>query len=190
MTAVVFALLHPFCDLWLQRREDSIDKEKHGQRIVPRGPNTKDLTVSQLGRRAAARHATTYAVGQVAAAAVVLRLLGYRVPVVALLAGAVVNGTSHAVVDRRRFLIALAAQTGHADFLAEGVVLRKLGQDPDNSGPATALYELDLALHSLFAVPAAVLTARLAVRRTTGGATRRPAPRPSNILRNRKGPQR
>ncbi|MEU4827753.1 hypothetical protein AB0H37_38315 [Actinomadura sp. NPDC023710] len=189
--AVVFIALHPFCDLWLQRRDDSIAKEKHGQTIVARGPDTKALTVSQLGRRAAARHALTYTGAQVAAAAIVLRSLGYRIPVTALLAGAVVNGGTHAVIDRRRFLEELAAWTGHTDFLTEGTVLRKLGTKPRPaaSGPGTALYELDAALHLLIGLIAAVLTSRLAVREPAGGTALRRGRRPSNILRNRKGHQ-
>ncbi|MEV3927231.1 hypothetical protein [Actinomadura coerulea] len=173
VTAVVFTMLHPFCDLWLQGRDDSIAKEKHGQTLVPRGPDARALTVSQLGRRAAARHALTYTAGQVAAAAIVLRSLGFRVPVAALLAGAIVNGGTHALIDRRRILEQLAAKTGHTTFLTEGTVLRKLDDDPAASGPGTALYELDAAGHLAIGAAAAVLTARLAVRDTTGGTPRR-----------------
>ncbi|MEU4820247.1 hypothetical protein AB0H37_00055 [Actinomadura sp. NPDC023710] len=69
MTAVIFTALRPLLDLWFQRRAD-LAKEEHGQKVVDRGPGTSALTVSQLGRRAAARHALTCTAVQVAAAAI------------------------------------------------------------------------------------------------------------------------
>jgi hypothetical protein len=56
------------------------------------------------GRRELALHAATYAATQAATKAVVYRTAGVRVPLLAQLAGAVVEGVLHAVIDDGRLL--------------------------------------------------------------------------------------
>jgi hypothetical protein len=174
----VFGELHPYFDQWGQRSEDAALKGLHGdQKVwadgVPVGEETGDrsgrrtYTASQVGRRAAARHVASYTAGQVVTAIVVTRVLGYRVPVRALLAGAVINAGTHAVIDRREPLLWLAGRTGKRGYIDHCHAVR-LASDgtpaAELSGPGTALMELDQALHRGIGVAAALVTAWLATR--------------------------
>jgi hypothetical protein len=175
----VFGELHPLFDQWGQRSEDAALKGLHGDHKVyadgtPVGEETDDrsgqrtYTASQVGRRAAARHVATYTAGQLAGAIVVTRALGYRVPARALLAGAVINAGTHAVIDRRTPLLWLAARTGKGGYIDHCHAVR-IGADgtpaAEMSGPGSALMELDQALHKGIGVGAALVTTWLATRR-------------------------
>lgn len=176
--------LHSGFDLWGQSSRDAGDKDMHGDALVYAGdgapvdavehrPGARTCTVSQLGRAAATRHVAVYTFGQMAAVAVVLRVLGYRVPLGALVAGGLVTGVPHWVIDRRRPLFWLADRTRHRGFLDEATVMRRPGEEPDDGGPGSALYELDAALHLGTAVAAALVTALVTARTSRGGAADR-----------------
>lgn len=177
----VFDGVHPFSDWWLQRDRDAALKGLHGDHKVYAdgvivGEETGDrtgqrtCTASQAGRRAAASHAASYTACQVAATVAVTRAMGYRVPVRALLAGAAVNGVTHAVIDRRAFLLWLAGKAGKRAYIDHCAAVRmNAGGEltAEAAGPGTALLEYDQVLHRVIGVLAAAVTAWLATR---GGA--------------------
>jgi hypothetical protein len=178
----VFGELHPGIDHWFQGGEDAACKGLHGDYKVyadgtPVGEETDDrsgeptYTASQAGRRAAARHAAVYTAAQLAGTIAVTRALGYRVPLRALLAGAVVNGFTHAVIDRREPLLWLADKAGNGGYISHCHAVRMSEGTPvaEVSGPGTALMELDQGLHRAIGVIAAVVTAWIATR---GGGAR------------------
>lgn len=68
------------------------------------------------GRRSLARHAATYAVTQAATRAALYRTAGLRVPALAQLAGAVVEGAVHAVIDDGSLLARFADASGKRGF--------------------------------------------------------------------------
>lgn len=68
------------------------------------------------GRKSLARHAATYAATQAVTRAALYRTAGLRVPFVAQLAGAVVEGVTHAVIDDGRLLAVFADRTGKRRF--------------------------------------------------------------------------
>ncbi|WP_051877148.1 hypothetical protein [Streptomyces natalensis] len=88
----------------------------------------------------------TYTVGQMAATVVVTRTLGYRLPVKALLVGAAINATTHALIDRRKPLLWLAKRLGKGGYVDHCTVTR-VAEDgtvyTEQSGPGTAVFELD-----------------------------------------------
>lgn len=153
--AVTFAETHPFCDQIVQSSDDAIAKGK---------PGTE-------GRRACARHVATYTLGQTAAAYTVTRTLGYQLPLRAYLAGAAINAATHYVIDRRTPLLRFLRHPwiGKAHYLDHATCQRRPGT-VDESGPGTALYEMDQAAHRVIGVAAAAVTAWLAIR--TGTAAR------------------
>ena len=71
---------------------------------------------SAEGRRALAIHATTYAATQLVTRSAFYRAAGVRVPLAAQLAGAVVEGALHAVIDDGRLLARFASATGKRRF--------------------------------------------------------------------------
>ncbi|TLS45726.1 hypothetical protein FE633_13240 [Streptomyces montanus] len=171
----VFSELHPGFDQWFQRPRDAACKGLYGKHLVdsngtPLSPgNTTGpaLTASQLGRRSVARHVASYTAGQLAGAIVVTRALGYRVPLRALLAGAVINAGTHAVIDRREPLLWLARKAGKEGYV-EHCTAARVDKDgavtAELSGPGTALMELDQALHRAIGVGAALVTTWVATR--------------------------
>lgn len=179
----VFGELHPFMDQWAQRDSDASCKGLHGSRKVqPDGaphvpgsgtrPGRPVYTASQAGRRAVARHVASYTAGQVAGTVLVTRLLGYRVPAAALLAGTAVNAVTHAVIDRRDPLLRLASWLGKTGYIEHCTAVRmdETGSlTVETSGPGTALMELDQALHRGIGVAAALVTAWLATRTAARG---------------------
>lgn len=97
------------------------------------------------GRRALALHAATYAATQATTKAVFYRAAAVRVPLLAQLAGAVVEGVLHAVIDDGHLLRRFADVTGKRRFhdLADhGVNGRML---------------LDQAAHQQIQIPAGTL---------------------------------
>lgn len=149
-----FSDVHPFADLIVQRNGDAVAKGSRGA----------------AGRKACARHVASYSVAQLAAAAAVTRACGWRVPAVALLAGTAVNAVTHYAIDRRQPLIRFLRSRvgGKAGFLDHATVTRRIGADGqavvDASGPGTAMYECDQAMHRVIGVAASVVTTAIAVR--------------------------
>lgn len=142
-----FSDVHPFCDQVVQHTQDAIDKGQPGW----------------TGRRACARHVATYTAGQLAAAAVVTRTLGYRVPLRGLLAGAAVNAVTHYIIDRREPLKRFLRAVGKGPYLDHCTVQRREGV-VDQAGPGTALLECDQAMHRVVGVLASLVTTWLTVR--------------------------
>lgn len=97
------------------------------------------------GRRALALHATTYAATQAATKAALYRSAGVRVPLLAQLAGAVVEGALHAVIDDGRLLRRfsdIAGKRRFHDLADHGVNGRML---------------LDQAVHQQLQIPAGTI---------------------------------
>lgn len=150
-----FGELHPLCDHWVQNSRDAAGKDAHGEHLVytadgkPAADNPdrtgRTMTASAYGRGCVARHVASYSGVQLLASVAVTRAFGVRVPPRALLAGAAINGLTHAVLDRRRPLLWLATRAGKSSYISHATAVRK----PDDtaaelSGPGTALMELDL----------------------------------------------
>ncbi|WP_329060571.1 hypothetical protein [Amycolatopsis sp. NBC_01480] len=184
--ASMFHGLHLWADHWLQRPKDAVLKGLHGDELVYPSDGTPVARVDGLredeapvparvvGRRAATGHVLTYAAGQLVVTEAVALTLGMRIPWRARLVGAAINFGTHWIIDRRRPLLWLAKQVNRKDiYIAFATVVRKPGNPPDESGPGTALYDLDQGLHKLLSVIAAAVTARLAVpaRRRRQGAS-------------------
>ncbi|WP_326945784.1 hypothetical protein OG439_40670 [Amycolatopsis sp. NBC_01307] len=142
-----FADIHPLCDQWLQSSDDAAGKGKPGRE----------------GAKHCARHVASYTAGQVTAAVAVTQVLGFRVPLRALVAGAAVNAVTHFVIDRREPLKAMARLTGHQGYIEHATVQRRDGV-VDIAGPGTALTELDQAAHRAIGVLASLTTTLLALR--------------------------
>jgi hypothetical protein len=144
-----FSDIHPFCDQIVQNSQDAVDKGKPGW----------------AGRKACARHVTTYSAGQLAGAVGVTRALGFRVQLRGLLAGIAINGATHYMIDRgeplKKFL--RSGWIGKAGYLDHATVQRRPGVI-DESGPGSALMECDQAAHRLISVFASVTTTWLALR--------------------------
>lgn len=174
----IFGELHPALDQWAQNSQDSTCKGLYGDHAVyrdgtPVGRETDDragqstLTASRLGRRSVARHVASYTAGQLAGTIAATRALGYRVPARALLAGAVINAATHAVIDRREPLLWLARKAGKAGYIDHCTAVRMSADGTlttEVSGPGTALLELDQSLHRAIGVAAAVVTTWIATR--------------------------
>lgn len=144
-----FTDIHPACDQILQTSEDAKGKDEPGW----------------TGRKHCARHVATYTAGQTIAALAVTRLLGVRLPVRALAAGMAVNAVTHYAIDRREPFIRLMRSKWFkkAGYLDHATVQRREGV-VDESGPGTALMELDQAAHRLIGVLASLITTLIAMR--------------------------
>ncbi|MFD3890430.1 hypothetical protein [Streptomyces microflavus] len=181
--------LHPLFDQWFQSSADAANKGACGQHLVyrdgtPVGAETEGedrtgeptMTATRLGWISAARHVASYSAGQVTGTLLLTRALGYRVPASALVAGAGINGLTHLVIDKRQPLLWLAAKAGKSGYVEHCTVVRRLDEKgaarPEESGPGTALFELDQALHRSIGAVAAVTTAWLTIRSTKKGRTR------------------
>ncbi|MGW0491181.1 hypothetical protein ACWDYG_23785, partial [Streptomyces olivaceus] len=110
----------------------------------------------------------SYSAGQVTGTVLLTRVLGYRVPVTALAVGASINAVTHLVIDKRQPLLWLAAKAGKGGYVEHCTVVRRLDEDAtahvEASGPGTAAFELDQALHRAIGAVAAVTTAWLTIR--------------------------
>lgn len=173
--STTFAGLHGLGDHWVQNSRDAAGKGAHGEHLVYAadgkyvadnpGRTGRKVTASTYGRACVARHVSSYTAVQTAAAVVVTRAFGVHVPARALLAGAAINGLTHAVLDRREPLLWLAARAGKAGYIQHATAVRKPGDTaPELSGPGTALMELDEAAHRAIGVAAAAVTTWLATR--------------------------
>lgn len=144
----VFSDVHPFCDQILQTGSDAEKKGAPGL----------------AGAYHCARHVASYTAGQTIAAIIVTRALGYRVPDRALAAGVLINAATHYVIDRREPFIRFLRSRwpGKGGYLDHATVQRREGV-VDESGPGTALMEMDQAAHRLIGVAASLVTTCLAV---------------------------
>jgi hypothetical protein len=171
-----FGEIHPFCDHWAQGSETARCKRLYGRHLVYRdgvkvGTEKDDrsgeptMTASERGRRAVALHVATYTAIQTGAAAALTRAFGYRLPASALLAGAAVNGFTHAAIDRGALFLWLAKKARKSGYIehCQAVRLDKDGTPmKEINGPGTAWIELDAALHRVIGVGAAAVTTWLA----------------------------
>ncbi|MFE2693621.1 hypothetical protein [Streptomyces mirabilis] len=178
----VFGEVHPFCDHWAQGSETARCKRLYGRHLVYRdgvavGEGASDrsgeatMTASARGRRAVAVHVASYIGIQTSTAVAVTRAFGYRTSPSAVLAGAVINGWTHAVIDRGAALLWLADRTGKRGYIDHCQAVR-LSEDGavhnEINGPGTAWMELDAALHRVLGVGAAAVTVWLTTRRRGG----------------------
>ncbi len=122
----------------------------------------------RTGRRAVALHVATYTAIQSGAAIALTRTFGYRVPASALLAGAAINGFTHAAIDRGALFLWLAKKARKTGYIehCQAVRLDKDGTPTKEiNGPGTAWIELDGALHRFIGVIGAAVTTWLATRK-------------------------
>ncbi|MFE3609353.1 hypothetical protein [Streptomyces goshikiensis] len=182
----LFDAVHPLGDQVVQNSHDAMTKGMHGSHLVYRndgslveenpwrsGKEGRTCTASAYGRRSAARHVSSYSAVQLATTVVVTRTMGYRVPLSALLMGGAINAITHGIIDRRDPLLWIAEKAGVAGYIKHATVVRKVGGEgtaypehvQDDSGPGTALMEIDQALHRAIGVGAAVITAWLTIRK-------------------------
>ncbi|MFE2529779.1 hypothetical protein ACFXEL_36770 [Streptomyces sp. NPDC059382] len=181
--------LHPLFDQWAQDSRDAANKGSHGHHLVyrdgtPVGKETVGddrngqltMTATRLGWISAARHVASYSVGQLTGTVLLTRALGYRVPAAALAVGTGINAITHLVIDKRQPLLWLAAKAGKRGYVEHCTVVRRVDQDgtarAEGSGPGTAAFELDQALHRAIGAIAAVTTAWLTIHTTTKGHVR------------------
>ena len=171
--AATFDLLHDALDQWVQTDFQAGCKDYHGPEPVDgertelrRGGRNalRTRSAGALGRQAATHHVAIYTTGQITGAVVVTRAMGMSTPWRALAAGALVNATTHWIIDRRRPLLAAARLAGKSGYLNAATVVRRPGQEPETTGPGTALFELDRSAHRVIGLGAALLTAWLATR--------------------------
>ncbi|MFF4227430.1 hypothetical protein ACFYZH_31910 [Streptomyces abikoensis] len=172
-----FGELHPACDHWAQGSKTASLKRLYGDHLVDRNgdptePETDNgqpaMTASALGRKAVAVHVASYTAVQVAAAATITRAFGYRLPTSSLLAGAVINASTHAALDRGAALMWLAKRANKVGYI-EHCQATRLHEDgtvrTELTGPGSAWMELDAAMHRAIGVGAAAVTTWLATRR-------------------------
>ncbi|MFJ2745413.1 hypothetical protein ACIO3O_37790 [Streptomyces sp. NPDC087440] len=172
-----FGEVHPFCDHWAQGSTTAKCKRLYGDHLVtadgtpvdPDGlrPTARTMTASARGRRAVAVHVASYGAIQTGTTVALTRAFGYRVPAAAVLAGAAINLTTHAAIDRGAFFLWLADKTGQRGYInhCQAVRLGKNGEPSSElNGPGTAWIELDAALHRIIGVGAAAVTTWLATR--------------------------
>ncbi|MEU8434512.1 hypothetical protein AB0F18_16635 [Streptomyces sp. NPDC029216] len=169
-----FEATHGFCDHWGQASETAKCKRLYGEhRVYSDGTSAREgdgrtgeptTSASARGRRAVARHSAEYTAIQTGLALTLTRAFGYRVSPAALLAGAAINGLTHAAIDRGAFFLWLADRTGKRGYVDHCQATRL---DPDGgaheeiTGPGSAWMELDEALHRFIGVSAAAVTVLL-----------------------------
>ncbi|WP_371801571.1 hypothetical protein OHA38_43425 (plasmid) [Streptomyces sp. NBC_01732] len=178
--------LHPFWDQWGQPGRDAKNKGAYGDHLVYRDgtpvgkePEGDDraghltMTATCLGWVSAARHVAIYTAGQLAGTVVCTRALGYRVPVGALLAGTGINAVTHLVIDKRQPLLWMASRAGKGGYVEHCTVVRDVDEEGtvrvESSGPGSAAFELDQALHRAIGVGAALVTTWLTLRSAKKG---------------------
>lgn len=169
-----FDLFHESLDHWFQTSWMACNKRRHGDQLhyrdgVPVGAESDDrdgqptLTASQLGRRACTAHVAVYTAGQIAAATAVTRMLGYRLPPSAVLAGAAITAGTHWLLDRGPTLTRLASLTGKSEYLSRVTVVRQPDGGADQHGAGTAWNEMDRSAHRLLGWVATAVTVTLAL---------------------------
>lgn len=159
-------------DQWGQPSWCAIHKRTYGDhRVYLDGVRVGDdrtgqltLTATQLGRLACALHVALQTSGHVAATLAITRLVGYRIPMPAVLAAAVLNGVTHFALDRGALLEALALLFDKDDYLHNCTVVRAEGKPPWLHGEGTAWNALDRSGHKAFGWLATTVTVALALR--------------------------
>jgi hypothetical protein len=173
-----FGELHPACDHWVQGSKTASRKRLYGEDLVHAdgSPATPDstrptMTTSELGRRAVACHVASYTAVQLGATVAITRAFGYRVTPTALLAGAAINASTHAAIDRGALLLWLAKKTKKTGYI-EHCQATRVDDDgkvtSELTGPGSAWMELDAALHRVIGVGAAAVTTWLTTRPGSG----------------------
>lgn len=176
-----FGEIHPFCDQWAQGSTTAKCKRLYGSHHVYRdgvavGEEKDDrrgeptMKASARGRRAVAVHVASYTAIQTGAAVAITRAFGARIPTSALLAGVVINGVTHAVIDRGAAFLWLADKARKRGYVehCQAVRIDENGDvKAEINGPGTAWIELDAALHRIIGVGAAAVTTWLATRSET-----------------------
>ncbi|MFI0763022.1 hypothetical protein ACH4PX_37170 [Streptomyces anulatus] len=169
-----FGELHPLCDHWVQGSRTASRKRLYGEDLVhadgtpaAEGSTRPAMTTSTLGRRAVTCHVASYTAVQLGATIAITRAFGYRVTPAALLAGAAINASTHAAIDRGALLLWLAKKTGQTGYIEHCQAVR-MGDDGtltrEVNGPGTAWMELDAALHRVIGIGAAAVTTWLTTR--------------------------
>ncbi|MFF1269298.1 hypothetical protein ACFVZE_26035 [Streptomyces anulatus] len=169
-----FGELHPLCDHWVQGSRTASRKRLYGKDLVhadgtpaAEGSTRPAMTTSTLGRRAVTCHVASYTAVQLGATIAITRAFGYRVTPAALLAGAAINASTHAAIDRGALLLWLAKKTGQTGYIEHCQAVR-MGDDGtltrEVNGPGTAWMELDAALHRVIGIGAAAVTTWLTTR--------------------------
>ncbi|MFF4935254.1 hypothetical protein ACFY2H_41450 [Streptomyces griseofuscus] len=119
------------------------------------------MTTSTLGRRAVVCHVASYTAVQLAATVGITRAFGYRVTPTVLLAGAAINASTHAAIDRGALLLWLARKTGKTGYI-EHCKATRIDDDgnatSEVTGPGSAWMELDAALHRAIGIGAGAAT--------------------------------
>ena len=140
-----------------------LDGVKHGEE---KNDRTGQLTVTatQLGRLACALHVAMQTGAHLAATVAITRLVGYRVPPAALLAGALINAPTHFALDRGRLLEKLADWARKTDYIGAFGVVREPGDEPMLVGAGTAWNEMDRSAHRGIGWFATAVTVALALR--------------------------
>lgn len=169
-----FGELHPACDHWVQGSKTASRKRLYGQDLVHADGSsaTPDstrptMTTSSLGRRAVACHVASYTAVQLGVTIAITRAFGYRVKPTALLAGAAINASTHAAIDRGALLLWLAKKTGKTGYIEHCQAVRLDGDGvvtKERTGPGSSWMELDAALHRAIGIGAAAVTTWLTTR--------------------------
>lgn len=126
-------------------------------------------------RRAAAAHVASYTAAGAAAVIVAGRRLDTPIRPARLAAALAVNAVTHYIADRRAPLRWMALAAGRGGYLRHCRVVRETESDsgekiePDETGPGTALFELDQAWHYAWIFVSALIAAGRAVRPTPAG---------------------
>lgn len=122
------------------------------------------VTATQLGRLACTVHVALQTGAHVAATLAITRLVGYRIPLAAVLAGAAINAPTHFALDRGALLEQLADWVGKTGYVRDFTVLRKEGDKPHRNGEGTAWNALDRSGHKVFGWFATAVTVYLALK--------------------------
>lgn len=174
---VTFEPLLDFMDQWGQPSKIAQLKRLYGDhRVYLDGvrlgspEDTRDrwgdvtLTATQLGRLACAAHVFLQTGAHVAASVAICRLVGYRIPLGAVLAGAAINGPMHFALDRGAWLEKLAHLFGKDEYLRCLTVVREEGEPAHRNGEGTAWNALDRSGHKLVGWFATATTVALALK--------------------------
>lgn len=122
------------------------------------------LTATQLGRLACAVHVAMQTGAHLAATTAITRMVGYRIPPAALLAGVAINAPTHFALDRGRLMEILSDLLGKTFYINNFGVVRKPGADPMQVGPGTAWNEMDRSAHRGIGWFATAVTVYLALK--------------------------
>lgn len=172
---ITFDQIADVMDQWGQPSWAAVHKRLYGQhRVYLDGVRVVDetndrtgqhtLTATQLGRLACAYHVGLYMLGQVGATLLICRLVGYRIPAVAIAAGVAINAPTHFLLDRGDALELLALVFDKDDYLQFFTVVRAEGKPAHRNGEGTGWNALDRSGHKFFGWAATAVTVWLALK--------------------------